>query len=389
VDAHRVTRPLLILLTSVAMLGGCGSTATPTTTTPVPVVTSSSGAIAHWNLVSISDSVFGSGDENHLEAVDAYAAGIERDLGVDVTVHGYWLGGYTSDQVLDLIRSDTVLQAALSSADAIVFEVPIGEVRSECPFDNVEWHPLPGTPTEWRTCTARTAARNAANAGRIIDEIVALRSPADALILASNLWEIGYRDSLARGIEPQMHDMFTAANAAMEAAAASHGIPVADAWTAYMGPDGRTDPVATGDLLDDMTHLTPQGAAKLAALWRGLGYEKGRAAAAAATVASVAGTATCTWLHVYSDAPVSVTNECTVTADDPRVSGTETEDPWHGQQWAVSATEGAGVQAGRVRLENAGGAWEGTGSGVYSSDRGDILASWFKGTGGYAGLGYF
>ena len=214
--------------------------------------------------------------KNHLEAVDAYAAGIERDLGVKVTVHGYWLGGYTSDQVLDIIQSDEVLRAALSSADVIVFEVPIGEVRSECPWDNVEWHPLPGTPTEWSGCTARTAARNTANAGRIIDAIVALRSPADALILASNLWENGYRDSLARGIEPQMRDMFTAANAAVAAAAASHGIPVADAWTAFMGSDGRTDPVATGDLLDDMSHLTPQGAAKLAALWRGLGYEKGR-----------------------------------------------------------------------------------------------------------------
>jgi lysophospholipase L1-like esterase len=161
----------------------------------------------------------------------------------------------------------------------IVFEVPIGEVRSECPWDNVEWHPLPGTPTEWRSCTAKTAARNTANAGRIIDAIVALRAPADALILASNLWEIGYRDSLARGIEPQMHGMFTTANGALAAAAASHGIPLADAWTAFMGPDGKTDPVATGDLLDDMTHLTPQGAAKLAALWRSLGYEKGRSVA--------------------------------------------------------------------------------------------------------------
>jgi lysophospholipase L1-like esterase len=220
--------------------------------------------------------MFGSGEEDHLEAVDAYAAGIERDLGVTVTVNGYWLGGYTSDQVLDIIQSDEVLRAALSSADVIVFEVPIGEVRSECPWDNVEWHPLPGTPTEWETCTARTATRNTANAGRILDAIVALRSPADALILASNLWENGYRDSLARGIEPQMRDMFTAANAGVAAAAASHGIPTADAWTAFMGPDGTTDPVATGDLLDDMTHLTPQGAAKLAALWRGLGYEKGR-----------------------------------------------------------------------------------------------------------------
>ena len=44
---------------------------------------------------------------------------------------------------------------------------------------------------------------------------------------------------------------------------------------------------------------------------------------------------------------------------------------------------------GTARLENAGGAWEGTGSGVYSSDRGDIIAFWYRGTGGYAGLSYF
>ncbi len=276
-DTRTLTKRSLATLAAVALLGGCAATASPTSppsTTAAPAT--SPGTAAHWNLVSISDSMFGSGEENHLEAVDAYAAGIERDLGVKVTVHGYWLGGYTSDQVLDIIQSDEVLRAALSSADVIVFEVPIGEVRSECPWDNVEWHPLPGTPTEWSGCTARTAARNTANAGRIIDAIVALRSPSDALILASNLWENGYRDSLARGIEPQMRDMFTAANAAVAAAAASHGIPVADAWTAFMGSDGRTDPVATGDLLDDMSHLTPQGAAKLAALWRGLGYEKGR-----------------------------------------------------------------------------------------------------------------
>ena len=283
-DTRTLRVQSLASLAAVALLAGCaaGATVAPSSSSTgaplatVALTTGSPGVAAQWNLVSMSDSVFGSGDENHLEAVDAYAAGIERDLGVDVTVHGYWLGGYTSDQLLDLIQTDEVLRAALSSADVIVFEVPIGEFRSECPFDNVEGHPLPGTATEWRSCTARTAARNTANAGRIIDAIVALRSPADALILASNLWEIGYRDSLARGIEPQVHDMFTAANAAVEAAAASHGIPTADAWTAFMGPDGRTDPVATGDLLDDMTHLTPQGAAKLAALWRSLGYEKGR-----------------------------------------------------------------------------------------------------------------
>jgi hypothetical protein len=108
-----------------------------------------------------------------------------------------------------------------------------------------------------------------------------------------------------------------------------------------------------------------------------------------AEATTVRGSATCMWMHVYADGLVSAANPCTVTTNDPRVSGTETLDPWEGHQWGVSATEGAGVQSGSVRLENAGGAWVGTGSGVYSSDRGDIVVSWLKGTGAYAGLGYF
>lgn len=77
----------------------------------------------------------------------------------------------------------------------------------------------------------------------------------------------------------------------------------------------------------------------------------------------------------------------TVTTDDPRVSGTETA-LWNMDLWGT-ADNGANVQWGTSRLENDGGAWEGKGSGVYSSDRGDIIAFWYKGTGGYAGLGYF
>ena len=81
------------------------------------------------------------------------------------------------------------------------------------------------------------------------------------------------------------------------------------------------------------------------------------------------------------------TFRCTVTTDDPRVDGTETA-PWNMDLWGT-ADNGALVQWGTSRLENVAGAWEGAGSGVYSSDRGDIIAFWYKGTGSYAGLSYF
>jgi hypothetical protein len=84
-----------------------------------------------------------------------------------------------------------------------------------------------------------------------------------------------------------------------------------------------------------------------------------------------------------------LTVECTDTTNDPRVSGSHTAtwsmDVW-GNPYAGSA---AGIQWGTVRLENAGGAWEGKLTGVYSSIGGDSIMVWYTGTGGYAGLAYF
>ena len=83
-------------------------------------------------------------------------------------------------------------------------------------------------------------------------------------------------------------------------------------------------------------------------------------------------------------------DRCTVTTDDPRVSGHRTS-TWNIDLWGnVNAGRWKLVQWGTVRLENAGGAWEGRAAGVASyPERGDIFVNWYKGTGGYEGLGYF
>ena len=77
---------------------------------------------------------------------------------------------------------------------------------------------------------------------------------------------------------------------------------------------------------------------------------------------------------------------CTDTSNDPRVSGTVTYS-WNYDMWG-SGMEFAHVQWGSGRLENAGGAWEGTLTGSFSTANGDVILFWFEGTGGYEGLAY-
>ncbi len=115
-------------------------------------------------------------------------------------------------------------------------------------------------------------------------------------------------------------------------------------------------------------------------------------------MAVVTGTATCPGLdftftidpdgtqHVRDDYHA---DRCTLTTDDPRVTGVRSS-TWNMDVWGnVNAGRWGLVQWGTQRLENEGGAWEGRATGVASSSHGDIIVNWYKGTGDYAGLGYF
>lgn len=79
---------------------------------------------------------------------------------------------------------------------------------------------------------------------------------------------------------------------------------------------------------------------------------------------------------------------CTMEMNDPRVSGTK-YGPFEIVAWG-SETDGAFVQWGSPRtIENAGGSWVGTYTGIRTPQTGDLISIWFEGRGGYAGLSFF
>jgi len=223
--------------------------------------------------VTISDSTLGVG-QGDVAAAEAYADRIEQDLGVAVTVRSFFYGGSTSGQILSEVRTSTSLRDAIASADGILLDVPLGELKELCPWDDVSYAPGPGTPAEYAACGAEMATRYEADAGAIMDEIVALRRPAHALIRTTELWKPFYPTFESLGLGQVTHQNFLAIWAGLGRVAAAHSIPVAPAYEAFVGPNGTTDPVAAGEVSSDELHLTPRGAAKLAFLLRELGYDK-------------------------------------------------------------------------------------------------------------------
>jgi lysophospholipase L1-like esterase len=74
------------------------------------------------------------------------------------------------------------------------------------------------------------------------------------------------------GLETLIRQEVRRLNQAVEQACAARGVTVVDAYTAFMGRDGRTDPVAAGTILPDQRHLSDKGITKLAVLLHKKGY---------------------------------------------------------------------------------------------------------------------
>ena len=81
------------------------------------------------------------------------------------------------------------------------------------------------------------------------------------------------------------------------------------------------------------------------------------------------------------------TVKCTDTVNDPRVDGNGAG-TWNMEHWDGPGN-GALIQWGASQLLAGGSVWQGRSTGIYSAERGDIIASWWTGTGKYAGLAAF
>jgi hypothetical protein len=224
-----------------------------------------------WDYVVLGDSAFAAPDDVTTVA-DAQARLIDREFGVTTNVYWAYYPGTTSARILDELRSNEQLREAIRSAELVLFDVPVGQLKQTIPWDQAAYKPLPGSPERFRKGMAKMLPDYRRDAVAIVGEIVSLRDPADASIRAIDLWQLGYPGFREMGLGAVMRTAWLRMNKAVDEACAAQGVPVVDAYTAIMGPDGRTDPVAAGMILPDQMHLTDKGVALLAGLLHEAGY---------------------------------------------------------------------------------------------------------------------
>jgi hypothetical protein len=258
----------LLLLCASALVTACGGSGGQAMGSARPAASPST---AQWDYVVLGDSAFAAPDGSTTVA-HAQARLIKRDLDVDTKVYWAYYPGTTSARIADELRYDKRLREAIRTAEVVLFDVPVGELKQTVPFDMTAYQPLPGSPERYRKGMARMLVDYRRDARAIVKAIVSLRSPDEASIRAIDLWQLGYPGFRKMGLGAVMRTAWLRMNRAVDEACAAQGVTVVDAYAAFMGPDGRTDPVAAGNILPDQMHLTDKGMATLAELLNEAGY---------------------------------------------------------------------------------------------------------------------
>jgi hypothetical protein len=200
-----------------------------------------------------------------------YAALLERDLGVKIEIHDWARIEVGSSHLLEDLRTDPELRRDIGEAEVVIFNIGLTALLDPA---NTYLFGSPGTcgGTDNQDCFREALKVYKADTDAIIAEIVALRSPSEALIRMMDTHEFMIKDWKAAGVFDVINTYKQDANKHVIQVASEHHIPVARVYAAFRGSNGDEDPMDKGYVYDYL-HPTEEGADLMAKLLRELGYE--------------------------------------------------------------------------------------------------------------------
>jgi hypothetical protein len=188
----------------------------------------------------------------------SYAAHIESDLGIKVTVHNKAIPGQWTDQLLLYIHNIDSWREIISEAEVVT----ILTEESNLYYNIAESHP----------CDDSAFEDFEKNLDGIITEIYSLRGRRKTIIRLIENYHFYVKVHKDRGNFEGKKMCVKAYNDRLHKVASKYDIPVVPLYLAFNGPNGDESPGEKG-YFQDTSHTNDTGDAIIADLLRELGYE--------------------------------------------------------------------------------------------------------------------
>ncbi len=266
------------LVSALVLLAACSSPASPVPPTPAPTPTNTplppTATVAlpeggaEWDYVVLGASaVWG--------FFRKYAAHIEADLGVKVTVHDWTFPDQHSTALLRNLRHSKELRSDILEAEVVTFYIPPEYLRTSLH----SYYDGSCGGEDNQDCLREGLTSYKADVDAILAEILSLTSTSDTLIRPMTFYDpfVNYHKKL--GIFEDVTPYVKTANEYVVQIASEHNLPAAQVYLAFNGPNGDEDAADKGYMSDTMNtdsvsmHTNSVGAALIADLHRELGYE--------------------------------------------------------------------------------------------------------------------
>lgn len=219
-------------------------------------------------------------DSSGWGVANIYGEFIAQDLGMKVNVLDKWKGGLAAGRLLNALRGETTDEYDLDRMRDYVQDAEIIVI-----YGNPEQSVSDDNPWDWNcgqdfsecyvtACEMDTFEKYIADLKEIYSIIFSLRKGKPTIIRAID----AYNPKLIRQCKPD--GAYTECllcwenyNRAIHMAADEMGVPVANVFDAWNGPDHTEDPNDKGFTQADKIHPNEAGATVIAELLRDFGYE--------------------------------------------------------------------------------------------------------------------
>jgi lysophospholipase L1-like esterase len=227
-------------------------------------------AQAVWQYTALGDSLaFGVDDQQAGGYVPRYRNYAQQDAGATVTLINRGVPGWTSDDLLNALRTDSSLRAQVAGSRVVTFQIGGNDLLQALQRYQAG---TCGGPDN-RQCFGETIARFKSNWNAIVAQVLSLRSTDDTVIRTMDIYNPVVFQLKLFGVFDQVKPYLDDINRHILITSIANRIPVARVYREFNGPAGDQDAgLQRGYMAPDGIHPNAAGHEAIARAFRALSY---------------------------------------------------------------------------------------------------------------------